>query len=52
MHPRRCMATEEELNRISELIIGAAVAVRLLRAQGGSVDLDGETLRIRLEAAS
>jgi signal transduction histidine kinase len=32
--------------------LGAAVAVRLLRAQGGSVDLDGETLRIRLEAAS
>ena len=27
--------------------LGAAVAVRLLRAQGGSVALDGETLRIR-----
>ena len=27
--------------------LGAAVAVRLLRAQGGSVELDGETLRIR-----
>ncbi len=26
--------------------LGAAVAVRLLRAQGGSVELDGETLRI------
>jgi hypothetical protein len=28
--------------------LGAAVAVRQLRAQGGSVELDGETLRIRL----
>ena len=28
--------------------LGAAIAVRLLRAQGGSVELDGETLRIRL----
>jgi signal transduction histidine kinase len=28
--------------------LGAAVAVRLLRAQGGSVELDGETLRIGL----
>ena len=28
--------------------LGAAVAVRLLRAEGGSVELDGETLRIRL----
>lgn len=28
--------------------LGAAVAVRLLGAQGGSVALDGETLRIRL----
>ena len=28
--------------------LGAAVAVRALRAQGGSVELDGETLRIRL----
>ena len=28
--------------------LGAAVAVRLLRAQGGSVDLDGETLKINL----
>src|SRR4249919_2166319 len=27
--------------------LGAAIAVRLLRAQGGSVELDGETLRIR-----
>jgi signal transduction histidine kinase len=27
--------------------LGAATAVRLLSAQGGSVDLDGETLRIR-----
>jgi K+-sensing histidine kinase KdpD len=27
--------------------LGAAVAVRLLRAQGGSVELEGETLRIR-----
>ncbi len=28
--------------------LGAAIAVRLLRAQGGSVALDGETLQIRL----
>jgi signal transduction histidine kinase len=28
--------------------LGAAVAVRLLRAQGGSVELAGETLQIRL----
>jgi hypothetical protein len=28
--------------------LGAAIAVRLIRAQGGSVALDGETLRIRL----
>lgn len=28
--------------------LGAAIAVRLLQAQGGSVALDGETLRIRL----
>jgi signal transduction histidine kinase len=28
--------------------LGAAVAVRLLRAQGGSVELDGETLKIGL----
>ena len=28
--------------------LGAAVAVRLLRAQGGSVELDGETLKINL----
>jgi signal transduction histidine kinase len=28
--------------------LGAAIAVRLLRDQGGSVTLDGETLRIRL----
>jgi signal transduction histidine kinase len=28
--------------------LGAAVAVRALRAQGGSVELDGETLRIAL----
>jgi signal transduction histidine kinase len=28
--------------------LGAAVAVRLIRAQGGSVELDGETLQIRL----
>jgi len=28
--------------------LGAAVAVRALRAQGGSVELDGETLRLRL----
>jgi signal transduction histidine kinase len=27
--------------------LGAAIAVRLLGAQGGSVELDGETLRIR-----
>jgi signal transduction histidine kinase len=27
--------------------LGAAVAVRLIRAQGGSVELDGETLRFR-----
>jgi signal transduction histidine kinase len=27
--------------------LGAAIAVRLLRAQGGSLELDGETLRIR-----
>ena len=29
--------------------LGAAVAVRLLRAQGGSVERDGETLNIRLK---
>jgi signal transduction histidine kinase len=28
--------------------LGAAVAVRLIKAQGGSVALDGETLRVRL----
>jgi signal transduction histidine kinase len=28
--------------------LGAAVAVRLIRARGGSVELDGETLRVRL----
>jgi two-component system phosphate regulon sensor histidine kinase PhoR len=28
--------------------LGAAIAVRLLRAQGGSLELDGETLSIRL----
>jgi signal transduction histidine kinase len=28
--------------------LGAAVAVRVIRAQGGSVELEGETLRIRL----
>jgi signal transduction histidine kinase len=28
--------------------LGAAIAVRLLRSQGGSVTLEGETLRIRL----
>ena len=28
--------------------LGAAIAVRLLRAQGGSVELAGETLQIRL----
>jgi signal transduction histidine kinase len=28
--------------------LGAAVAVRLIEAQGGSVALDGETLRVRL----
>jgi signal transduction histidine kinase len=28
--------------------LGAAIAVRAIRAQGGSVDLDGETLRLRL----
>jgi signal transduction histidine kinase len=28
--------------------LGAAIAVRQLRAQGGSLELDGETLRIRL----
>lgn len=28
--------------------LGAAVAVRLIRAQGGSVELDGEMLRVRL----
>jgi signal transduction histidine kinase len=28
--------------------LGAAVAVRVVRARGGSVELDGETLRIRL----
>jgi len=28
--------------------LGAAIAVRLIRAQGGSVALEGETLRIRL----
>ena len=30
--------------------LGAAVAVRLIRARGGSVALDGETLNIRLAA--
>src|SRR5919201_1397468 len=30
--------------------LGAAVAVRLVRALGGSVELDGETLRVRLPA--
>jgi signal transduction histidine kinase len=30
--------------------LGAAVAVRLVRALGGSVDLDGETLHVRLPA--
>jgi signal transduction histidine kinase len=28
--------------------LGAAVAVRLIRARGGSVELEGETLRVRL----
>lgn len=28
--------------------LGAAVAVRLIRAQGGSVELEGETLQLRL----
>lgn len=28
--------------------LGAAIAVRLIRAQGGSVALEGETLRVRL----
>ena len=28
--------------------LGAAVAVRVLRAQGGSVELEGETLHIGL----
>jgi signal transduction histidine kinase len=28
--------------------LGAAIAVRLIRAQGGSVALDGETLKVRL----
>jgi signal transduction histidine kinase len=28
--------------------LGAAVAVRVVRARGGSVELDGETLRVRL----
>jgi hypothetical protein len=28
--------------------LGAAIAVRAIRAQGGSVELDGEMLRIRL----
>ena len=28
--------------------LGAAIAVRQLRAQGGKLELDGETLRIRL----
>ena len=28
--------------------LGAAIAVRLIRAQGGSVTLEDETLRIRL----
>ena len=31
--------------------LGAAVAVRLVRALGGSVELDGETLRVRLPPA-
>jgi hypothetical protein len=30
--------------------LGAAVAVRLVRALGGSVELDGETLSVRLPA--
>jgi hypothetical protein len=28
--------------------LGAAVAVRVVRALGGSVDLDGDTLTVRL----
>jgi hypothetical protein len=28
--------------------LGAAVAVRVVRAQGGSVELDGDTLSVRL----
>jgi signal transduction histidine kinase len=28
--------------------LGAAVAIRVVRARGGSVELDGETLRVRL----
>ncbi len=31
--------------------LGAAVAVRLVRSLGGSVELDGETLRVRLPSA-
>ena len=33
---------------VDELALGAAIAVRQLRAQGGKLELDGETLRIRL----
>jgi signal transduction histidine kinase len=32
--------------------LGAAVAVRVVRALGGSVELDGETLRVRLPESS
>jgi hypothetical protein len=28
--------------------LGAAVAVRVVRARGGSLEVDGETLRVRL----
>jgi hypothetical protein len=28
--------------------LGAAVAVRVIRARGGSIEVDGETLRVRL----
>jgi hypothetical protein len=28
--------------------LGAAVAVRLIRARGGSVEVDGKTLKIKL----
>ena len=41
------VVTGEEVRELS-----AAAAVALVRAQGGSVELEGETLRIRLPAGA